>query len=216
MHPVIGCRIRPAWSSVIFSRTGSGPIWVPDLCPFRVLDCRSAFWIAPLMSLAPNSPLHFSRFLKNHFPVNLSRSKSHSQNVSNSNIFWQMFYNQKVRRKIWVNTVFLLFWLFSRTDTILSIWAWLRPPSSHETQPSSLLLRNPECREWRSTWGNHRGAAPTSQLSVYYNTIHVACNQYAIMPGINVRPLALNLNSTLDRHFYLLEGFRREAFTYTK
>jgi hypothetical protein len=34
------------------------------------------------MSLAPNSPLHFiSRFLKNHFPVNLSRSKS--QEVSN-------------------------------------------------------------------------------------------------------------------------------------
>jgi hypothetical protein len=65
---------------------------------------RSAFWIAPLMSLAPNSPLHFSTFLKNHFPVNLSRSKS--QYVSN--IFWQMFYNQNVLRKIWVNTVFWL------------------------------------------------------------------------------------------------------------
>jgi hypothetical protein len=58
------------------------------------------------MSLVPNSPLHFSRFLKNHFPVNLSCSKS--QYISN--IFWQMFYitsNQKVLRKIFNKYCFL-------------------------------------------------------------------------------------------------------------
>jgi hypothetical protein len=77
------------------------------------IHVRSAFYIAPLMSLAPNSPLHFSRFLKNHFPVNLSRSKS--QEVSN--IFWLMFYDQKFLRKIW-----LFCWeLFSRTDTISAV-----------------------------------------------------------------------------------------------
>jgi hypothetical protein len=82
------------------------------------IHVRSAFWIAPLMSLAPNSPLHFSKFL----------SRSKSQEVSN--IFWQMFYNQKFQRKIWVNTVFWLFcWeLFSRTDiisaVIISTWQW--------------------------------------------------------------------------------------------
>jgi hypothetical protein len=52
-------------------------------------------------------------------PVNLSRSKYQYA----SNIFWQMFYNQKVLRNIWVNTVFWLFcWeLFSRTDTISAV-----------------------------------------------------------------------------------------------
>jgi hypothetical protein len=90
---------------VVGSRASKRSISVPDPCSFRVLDC--------------STNVSGIRFLKNHFPVNLSRSKS--QEVSN--IFWQMFYNQKYLRKIWVNTVFWLFcWeLFSRRDTISAV-----------------------------------------------------------------------------------------------
>jgi hypothetical protein len=77
--------------------TASWAIWVPDPCSFRVLDCSTNSWKTTFLRIY------------------------HAQNLSK--YILTNVYNQKFLRKIWVNTVFLLFcWeLFSRTDTISAV-----------------------------------------------------------------------------------------------
>jgi hypothetical protein len=111
------------------------------------IHVRSAFWIAPLMSLAPNSPLHFSRFLKNHFPVNLSRSKSQYL----SNIFWQMFYNHwellfwhaNEVWKIWIHVLAATWQVTNKNASKQSAWVSEWPRATNLDRVQSHNRRKP-------------------------------------------------------------------------
>jgi hypothetical protein len=99
-------------------------VWVQSGFQIHV---RSVFWIAPLISLVPNSPLHFSRFLKNHtFPwiyhaQNLSTYQIYFNKCFMTKKFWALFFCYFVGNYFRGWTPFRR-WLFRHANEDWKIW----------------------------------------------------------------------------------------------